>query len=57
MSCISSLESDENNLNNIKYAFWLAQILNGVGSTPLTVLAIVYMNENINSNTYSLCLG
>jgi len=56
-SCISSLASDENNQNNIKYAFWLAQILNGVGSTPLTVLAIVYMNENINSNTYSLCLG
>jgi len=56
-SCISSSASDENNQSNMQYAFWLAQILNGVGSTPLTVLAIVYMNENINSNAYSLCLG
>lgn len=54
----NSMKADQTEGDHpVKYVFWFAQILNGMGNTPLTVLAVVYMNENVNDKFYSVCLG
>ena len=44
---MDQVEGDDND-HLVKYFFWIAQILNGMGNTRLTVLAVVYMNQNVN---------
>ena len=40
-----------------KYVFMFAQLLSGIGVTPVTVLAIPYMDENVHPAVCQLYLG
>lgn len=42
---------------SMKHLFMFAQFLNGVGATPLSVLAITFMDENVNRQFYSFCIA
>jgi len=44
-------------LMKMKYIFMFAQFLGGLGASPMSVLAITFMNENIETKTYPFYMG
>ena len=55
MTC--SKEEHVSGLNRYKYMFIVAQILHGVGATPLSTLAITYMDENLKAKMTPVYTG
>ncbi|XP_039249846.2 solute carrier organic anion transporter family member 4A1-like [Styela clava] len=44
-------------LKQMKYVFMLGQFFNGIGNTPLGVLAVTFIDENVDKRVYPIYIG
>lgn len=54
---VCSRESRKPGALGFKFLFWFGSFIVGVGSSPLTVLCITYMNDNTSRKLFPLFLG